>query len=153
MMECPFLLRIQSILQLTTVNLLLGLWSVKGQKTEFKENTGGTEMRDIGIDVIEPKGEWDGDSNCPFYGSLRVRGQIIEGTVSRVGMLQTIVVEREHTRHMKKFERIEKRTRRYSAHLPSCIGDVNVGDAVRIMECRPISKTVTFCVIERGDSE
>ena len=49
-------------------------------------------MQDIGIDVIEPKGKWDGDSNCPFYGSLGVRGQIIEGTVSRVGMLQTIVV-------------------------------------------------------------
>jgi small subunit ribosomal protein S17 len=152
-MACPFLPRIQSNSQSTTVNLLLGLWSVKGQKTEFKESIGGTEMRDIGIDVIEPKGEWDGDSNCPFYGSLRVRGQIIEGTVSRVGMLQTIVVERQHTRHMKKFERIEKRTRRYSAHLPSCIGDINVGDSVRIMECRPISKTVTFCVIERGESE
>ena len=39
-------------------------------------------MRDIGIDVRSPEGEWDGNDNCPFYGSLRVRGQIIEGIVS-----------------------------------------------------------------------
>ena len=43
-------------------------------------------MRDIGVDVSEPTGEWDGDENCPFYGSLRLRGQIIEGTISKVGM-------------------------------------------------------------------
>jgi len=33
-------------------------------------------MRDIGVDVRPPKGEWDGNMNCPFYGNLRVRGQI-----------------------------------------------------------------------------
>ena len=110
-------------------------------------------MRDIGIDVKTPDGEWDGDANCPFYGSLRVRGQIIEGTVTALGMHRTIVVERQHTRHMQQFERLEKHTRRYPAHLPSCIGDVEVGDSVRIMECRPLSKTVTFCVIERGYEE
>lgn len=106
-------------------------------------------MRDIGVDVKAPEGDWDGNENCPFYGSLRVRGQIIEGIVSRVGMTSSVVVEREHTRYMQKFERYEKRTRRYAAHLPACIGDVNVGDTVRIMECRPLSKTVTFCVIEK----
>ncbi|MDP6906171.1 MAG: 30S ribosomal protein S17 [Candidatus Thalassarchaeaceae archaeon] len=110
-------------------------------------------MRDIGVDISEPKGEWDGDENCPFYGSLRLRGQIIEGTIARVGMTKSIVVEREHIRYMKKFERYEKRTRRYAAHLPTCIGEVNVGDYVRIMECRPISKTVNFCVIETEASE
>ena len=39
-------------------------------------------MKDIGVDVPAPESEWDGDENCPFYGSLRLRGQIIEGTVS-----------------------------------------------------------------------
>ena len=39
-------------------------------------------MRDIGIDVKNPTAEWDGDANCPFYGSLRLRGQVLEGTVS-----------------------------------------------------------------------
>ena len=110
-------------------------------------------MRDIGIDVSPPQGEWDGNDNCPFHGSLRLRGQIIKGTVSSRGMQDTVVVERKTTRYMQKFERYEKRTRRYSAHLPSCIGELNPGDNVRIMECRPLSKTVNFCVIEKGASE
>ena len=42
-------------------------------------------MLDIGIDVKNPDGEWDGDVNCPFYGTLRVRGQGLEGKVSAVG--------------------------------------------------------------------
>ena len=57
-----------------------------------------TGIRDIGVDVNTPTGEWDGDDNCPFYGSLRVRGQIIEGSVSTTGMAGSIVVEREITR-------------------------------------------------------
>lgn len=110
-------------------------------------------MKDIGVDVRAPEGEWDGDQNCPFYGSLRLRGQIIEGTVSSTGMSNSIIVQREVTRYMKKYERYEKRTRRYAAHLPSCIGEVESGETVRIMECRPLSKTVKFCVIEKGGSE
>ncbi|MEK9805278.1 MAG: 30S ribosomal protein S17 [Euryarchaeota archaeon] len=110
-------------------------------------------MKDIGVDVRAPEGEWDGDQNCPFYGSLRLRGQIIEGTVSSTGMSNSIIVQREITRYMKKYERYEKRTRRYAAHLPSCIGEVESGETVRIMECRPLSKTVKFCVIEKGASE
>ena len=110
-------------------------------------------MRDIGVDVKIPEGEWDGNDNCPFYGSLRLRGQIIEGIVSSSMMSDSIVVERQTTRYMKKYERYQKRTRRYSAHLPSCIGEVSTGDRVRIMECRPLSKTVKFCVIEKEASQ
>ena len=61
-------------------------------------------MRDIGIDVRTPEGDWDGNDNCPFYGSLRVRGQIIKGVVSSKGMQDTVVVERKTTRYMPKFE-------------------------------------------------
>jgi small subunit ribosomal protein S17 len=49
---------------------------------------------------------------------------------------------------MKKYERFEKRTSVVSAHLPSCIGEVSIGDTVKVMECRPLSKTVSFCVVE-----
>ena len=108
------------------------------------------EHRDIGIDVKAPIGEWDGDSNCPFYGSLRLRGQVLEGTVSSLGMQKTITIERHNVRYMKKYERFEKRTSVVSAHLPSCIGEVNIGDNVKVMECRPLSKTVSFCVIENS---
>ena len=65
-------------------------------------------MRDIGIDVKPPTGEWDGDENCPFYGSLRLRGQVLEGRVSSVGMLKTITLERNNVRYMQKYERFRK---------------------------------------------
>ena len=110
-------------------------------------------MRDIGVDVKPPTGEWDGDENCPFYGSLRLRGQVLEGTVANVGMQSTIVVERDNVRYMQKYERYEKRTSALSAPLPNCIGGVEVGDRVKIMECRPLSKTVSFCVIENNGGE
>ena len=126
---------------------------VRGPRKGLERDTGGLELRDIGIDVKKPEGEWDGNDNCPFFGSLRVRGQIISGVVSSKGMRDTVVVERQTTRYMKKFERYEKRTRRYPAHVPSCIGELNPGMSVRIMECRPLSKTVKFCVIEKGVGE
>jgi len=105
-------------------------------------------MRDIGVDVKPPQGDWDGDENCPFYGTLRLRGQVLEGTVASLGMQRTIVIERNNVRYMKKYERYEKRTSALSAHLPACIGNVEIGDRVKVMECRPLSKTVSFCVIE-----
>ena len=125
----------------------------KDLKIEFTENIGVEMMRDIGIDVKNPPGEWDGDENCPFNGSLRVRGQLFEGIVSSIGMAKSIIVELQKVRYMPKYERYEKRTSRIPAHLPSCIGDLSVGDRVKIMECRPISKTVSFCVVEGGDSQ
>ena len=110
-------------------------------------------MRDIGVDVKPPTGEWDGNENCPFYGSLRLRGQVIGGIVANVGMQGTVVVERDNVRYMQKYERYEKRTSALSAHLPNCIGQVEVGDKVKLMECRPLSKTVSFCVIENNGGD
>ncbi|RAH15258.1 MAG: 30S ribosomal protein S17 [Methanobacteriota archaeon] len=110
-------------------------------------------MRDIGVDVKPPQGDWDGDENCPFYGTLRLRGQVLEGTVASLGMQRTIVIERNNVRYMKKYERYEKRTSALSAHLPSCIGNVEIGDRVKVMECRPLSKTVSFCVIENAGGD
>ncbi len=103
--------------------------------------------RDIGVDARPPEKECD-DPNCPWHGHLKVRGQIIEGVVILDKMKNTVVVEREYLRYVPKYERYEKRRRRYHVHNPPCI-DVKVGDRVRFMECRPLSKTVSFVVIEK----
>jgi len=102
--------------------------------------------RDIGIDVQAPI-ETCADPHCPFHGSFPVRGQVIVGKVVSTGMQKSVVVEREYLRHMQKYERYEKRTSRYAAHLPPCI-PVKIGDDVTIMECRPVSKTKSFVVVE-----
>lgn len=112
-------------------------------------------VRDIGVDVTHPKGTCT-DSMCPFHGTLPVRGQTIDGKVESDGMVNSVVVSREFMRYHPKYERYEKRTNRYTAHNPPCIG-AKEGDVVRIMECRPLSKTKSFVVVENksagGDSK
>ncbi len=102
--------------------------------------------RDIGLDVEAPANACK-DQNCPFHGRLRVRGTVLAGTVVSAKMQGTVVIEREHKRTLPKFERLEKRTSKYLAHSPPCI-QAKVGDAVTIMECRPLSKRVSYVVIE-----
>ena len=103
--------------------------------------------KDIGVDAKSPQKECN-DPNCPWHGNLKVRGQMMEGVVVSDKMKNTVVVEREYLRYVKKYERYEKRRRRYHVHNPPCI-DAKVGDRVRFMECRPLSKTVNFVVIEK----
>jgi len=101
--------------------------------------------RDIGLDVRAPKARCD-DRHCPFHGRLPLRGQLIEGTVVSVAMQRTAVIERTLLHFVPKFERYEKRRRRYLAHAPPCL-NVPVGHRVRIAETRPLSKLVSFCIV------
>jgi small subunit ribosomal protein S17 len=101
--------------------------------------------RDIGLDVRAPKARCD-DRHCPFHGRLPLRGQILEGTVVSTAMQRTAVVERTLLHYVPKFERYEKRRRRYLAHAPPCL-NVPVGHRVRIAETRPLSKVVSFCIV------
>ncbi len=100
---------------------------------------------DVGLDVRAPKQRCD-DRHCPFHGRLPVRGQILEGVVVSAAMQRTAVVERTLLHFVPKFERYEKRRRRYLAHAPPCLG-VAVGHRVRIAETRPLSKLVAFCIV------
>ena len=102
--------------------------------------------RDIGLDVRAPKVSCT-DPHCPFHGHLTVRGQILEGTVVSTAMQRTAVVERTLLHFVPKFERYEKRRRRYFAHSPPCL-NVPVGHRVRIAESRPLSKYVSFCIVQ-----
>jgi small subunit ribosomal protein S17 len=113
---------------------------------EKVKKTAKPGVRDIGLDVEEPKGTCK-DNHCPFHGRLRVRGTVLSGTVVSAKMQSTVVIQREYMRYMPKFERYEKRTSKYLAHAPPCL-QTKLGDEVRIMECRPLSKRVSYVVIE-----
>ncbi len=101
--------------------------------------------RDIGIDVPPPERSCS-DEHCPFHGKLSVRGQTLEGKVVSTRMQRTVVIEREYTRYIPKYERYEKRTRRMNVHAPPCLV-LKQGDRVTVMECRPLAKTVHFVAI------
>ncbi len=88
------------------------------------------------------------DKNCPKHGSLSTRGLVLDGAVVSDKMQGTILVQKDRFVKVKKYDRIKKKTMRVPAHNPPCI-NARTGDIVRIMECRKISKTVSFVVIEK----
>ncbi len=104
------------------------------------------EIENIGIKVAKPAGKCNDDS-CPFHGSLKCRGRVFTGTIISVKMQKTAIVGWERRQFLKKYERYEKRGSKVKAHNPSCI-NANEGDIVKIMECRPLSKTKNFVIIE-----
>ncbi len=106
--------------------------------------------RNIGLNVPIPTEECE-DVNCPFHGTLPVRGQVITGKVVSDKMTGTVVVKRDYLHYVRKYKRYQKRSSTLHAHNPPCI-NAHTGDTVRIAECRPLSKTKTFVVVEVQES-
>ncbi|MBU3967416.1 MAG: 30S ribosomal protein S17 [Euryarchaeota archaeon] len=102
--------------------------------------------RDIGLDVQQPAKECI-DPKCPFHGVLPVRGQVLSGVVVSDKMNRTVVVQRAFVKKNVKYERYEKRKTKVHAHNPPCL-NAKEGDNVMIAECRPLSKTKSYVVIE-----
>jgi small subunit ribosomal protein S17 len=108
-------------------------------------------MRNIGISVETPKKECD-DPLCPFHGSLSIRGRILEGIVIEDQMKGAIVIRRDYHHYVPKYLRYERRHSHMAAHNPPCI-DAKNGDTVKIMECRPLTKSISFVVIEKKEEK
>lgn len=107
--------------------------------------------RKIGIVLEEPKQKCN-DAKCPFHGKLTVRGRRFIGTALSTRMRKTAVIEFERTYFLPKYERYEKRRTRLKAHNPACIAAKD-GNIVEIMECRPLSKTKNFVIIQKLGEE
>jgi small subunit ribosomal protein S17 len=67
-------------------------------------------------------------------------------------MDKTVIVKRDYLSYVPKFKRYERRRSRIPSHNPPCI-DAKEGDRVIISECRPLSKTVSFVVVEKVESK
>ncbi len=104
------------------------------------------KTKKIGINVEQPKNKCE-DLHCPFHGGLKLRGRIFHGTVITDSFHKTVKVEWPRQYYLKKYERFEKKRSRVKAHNPPCI-DAKKGNKVKIMECRPISKTKNFVIIK-----
>ncbi len=102
---------------------------------------------DIGLVVKNPETECT-DRHCVFHGGFKVRGREFIGNVVKTNAQKTAVVEWERLFFIEKYQRYEKRRSRLQVHNPSCLG-IKVGDKVRIVESRPISKTKNFVIVER----
>ena len=104
--------------------------------------------RNIGLPVNELKKKPDeNENNNPFNGSLSIRGKIFEGIVINAKAKGTVVIERESLIDFTKFKRFGRSKNKIHAHVPSNL-DIEEGDYVVAAECRPISKSVSFVVVE-----
>jgi len=102
--------------------------------------------KNIGLKIKLPRKKCT-DTNCPFHGRLKCRKKIFTGVTISAKMQKTVTVEFIRQRYIPKYERYEKRRTRIKAHNPECV-NAKEGDVVRIAECRPLSKTKNFVVIE-----
>ncbi len=110
-----------------------------------------TTARNIGLGVQPPKETCD-DPHCTFHGHITVRGRQFVAAVTRASAQKTAVIEWDYTFYIPKYERYEKRRSRLHVHNPKCIS-AKVGDVVRVVECKPISKTKTFVIVEKVKTE
>jgi len=93
------------------------------------------------------------DKNCHIHGNLKSRGKIFEGTVIKK-FHKRIVIEFERMIYVRKYERYKKSKTKIHARLPICMEkQIQVGDYIKIQECRPLSKIVHFVVIEKIKSK
>jgi len=110
-----------------------------------------SESRNIGITLEAPK-EACNDLNCPFHGTLSIRGRQFTGTVASAKMDKTAVIEFGRLFFLKKYERYEKRRTKLKVHNPDCI-NAKEGDVVKIAESRPLSKTKSFAIVQKLGAE
>ena len=104
--------------------------------------------KNIGLPVMEPKEKpLKNEKNNPFNGSLTIRGKLFEGIVINAKAKRTAVIQKESLIYFEKFKRFGRSKNKIHAHIPSNL-NVRIGDRVTAAECRPISKSVSFVIVE-----
>lgn len=89
------------------------------------------------------------DKTCPIHGSLKTRGRTFKGTVVSKNQ-KRIAIEFERMVYVRKYERYAQSKSKMHARLPTCMEkEIQIGDLVKIAECRPLSKLIHFVVIEK----
>jgi small subunit ribosomal protein S17 len=90
------------------------------------------------------------DKYCPKHSkNISLRGRSFRGWVIRK-FPKRVVIEFERTIYLKKYERYSIRKTKLHARLPECMfKEIELGDYIEIMECRPISKIIHFIVTQK----
>ncbi len=87
------------------------------------------------------------DPKCPTHGHLKTHGYQIEGVVVSDKAKKTVIIEKEYSTFLKKYERSLRNTSRIPAYNPECVA-AKVGDTVLIAGTRRLSKTKSFVVLK-----
>ncbi|MFH0889651.1 MAG: 30S ribosomal protein S17 [Candidatus Aenigmatarchaeota archaeon] len=103
--------------------------------------------KNIGIEANPPAKSCK-DTKCCWHGSLPVRGRVFVGKVISSRASKTAVVKWGYNQYISKYQRYERRNTTVTAYNPECIA-AKIGDTVKIAECRPLSKTKSFTLVEK----
>lgn len=77
---------------------------------------------------------------------IKKMSRVFEGKVIGTGMMKTIMVTIGSVKTNKKYDRKFKTTKNFPVHDEK--GEAKVGDVVRFIECRPLSKTKRWRIKE-----
>ena len=84
---------------------------------------------------------------------IPTRGRIFQGRVVSK-FPSRITIEFERTVFIAKYERFLKKKTRIHSRLPQQFADsIEIGDLVRVQECRPLSKLIHSIMIEKVSQE
>ena len=128
-------------------NVFLGKKRVLGKKNKAGQLR---FYKNVGMGFKTPQAAIEGsyiDKKCPFTGQVSIRGRILKGLVISNKMKNTIVLRRDYLHYVQKYKRYEKRHRNIPAHCSPCFS-TKEGDVVTVGQCRPLSKTVRFNVLD-----
>jgi small subunit ribosomal protein S17 len=81
--------------------------------------------------------------------NINSRGKIFEGIVTSK-FSKRVAIEFERMVYVRKYERYAKSKTKIHARLPTNMEDeIQLGDLIRVQECRPLSKIIHFIVIKK----
>merc|ERR1712072_1591275 len=126
------------------------MFAGKARLLSRSSRKGSRYVKSIGLGYKVPLKAKEGryiDKKCPFTGQVSIRGKLLRGVVHRCFMKNTITVRRDYLHYITKYRRYEKRHKMISAHCSPAFEPM-AGDEVIIGECRPLSKTVRYNVLE-----
>lgn len=88
-------------------------------------------------------------SKIPKEKRIRTHGKVFQGTVIKK-FSKRVVIEFERMVYIRKYERYTKTKTKIHARLPESMENkINIGDLIRVQECRPLSKIIHFIVVEK----
>jgi small subunit ribosomal protein S11e len=106
--------------------------------------------KSIGLGFRTPKAAVNGtyiDKKCPFTGDVSIRGRIMRGIVHSNKMKRSIIIRRNYLHFVQKYQRYMKRHKNFAVHCSPAF-EPKLGDEVIVGQCRPLSKTVRYNVLE-----